>query len=273
MRRLAELPLEPVGGGAGGGRVAVWAPIAKVFQQRELLGLLVRRDLKARYKDSALGFFWSLIRPLLQLAIYFVVMGYFLQAAKGIPDFAVYVFAGLTAMGLFTETVVGGTGSIVANAALVKKVYLPREVFPLASVGSALFNFAIQLIVLLLATLLVGQPPIHWQIFYVVPALLLLVVFGTAFALLLVVAVVVETMLRRVGRMRADLRYGVAALMSMLVAFAIWNLSQYGWCDPDSLFQGHAAWHLLGAAAAYLLFRLYASEHTVEPSGSGSSEQ
>lgn len=185
MRRLAELPLEPVGGGAGGGRVAVWAPIAKVFQQRELLGLLVRRDLKARYKDSALGFFWSLIRPLLQLAIYFVVMGYFLQAAKGIPDFAVYVFAGLTAMGLFTETVVGGTGSIVANAALVKKVYLPREVFPLASVGSALFNFAIQLIVLLLATLLVGQPPIHWQIFYVVPALLLLVVFGTAFALLL----------------------------------------------------------------------------------------
>jgi ABC-2 type transport system permease protein len=185
MRRLAALPLEPVGGGAGGGRIAVWLPIRKVFQQRELLGLLVRRDLKARYKDSALGFFWSLVRPLLQLAIYFVVMGYFLQAAKGIPDFAVYVFAGLTAMGLFTEIVVGGTGSIVANAALVKKVYLPREIFPLASVGSALFNFAIQVVVLLLATFLVGQPPVHWQIFYVVPALLILIVFGTAFALLL----------------------------------------------------------------------------------------
>jgi hypothetical protein len=96
---------------------------------------------------------------------------------------------------------------------------------------------------------------------------------NAVFALLLVVAVVVETMLRRVGRMRADLRYGVAALMSMLVAFAIWNLSQYGWCDPDSPFQGHAAWHLLGAAAAYLLFRLYASEQAVELSGSGSSEQ
>ena len=185
MRRLAALPLEPVGGGAGGGRIAVWLPIRKVFQQRELLSLLVRRDLKARYKDSALGFFWSLVRPLLQLAIYFVVMGYFLQAAKGIPDFAVYVFAGLTAMGLFTEIVVGGTGSIVANAALVKKVYLPREIFPLASVGSALFNFAIQVVVLLLATFLVGQPPVHWQIFYVVPALLILIVFGTAFALLL----------------------------------------------------------------------------------------
>lgn len=184
MLRLAALPLEPVGSSTGSGASALWQPVRKVFQQRELLGLLVRRDLKARYKDSALGFFWSLIRPLLQLAIYFVVMGYFLQAAKGIPDFAVYVFAGLTAMGLFTETVVGGTGSIVANAGLVKKVYLPREVFPLASVGSALFNFAIQMFVLLLATILVGQPPIHWQILYVVPALLVLVIFGTAFALL-----------------------------------------------------------------------------------------
>jgi hypothetical protein len=86
---------------------------------------------------------------------------------------------------------------------------------------------------------------------------------NAAFALLLVVAVVVETMLRRTGRTRADLRYGAAALMSMLVAFTIWNLSQHGWCDPDSLVQGHAAWHLLGAVAAYLLFRLSASERTV----------
>ncbi len=62
---------------------------------------------------------------------------------------------------------------------------------------------------------------------------------------------------------RADLRYGAAALTSMLVAFTIWNLSQRGWCDPDSLVQGHAVWHLLGAVAAYLLFRLYASERTV----------
>lgn len=83
---------------------------------------------------------------------------------------------------------------------------------------------------------------------------------NVAFSLLLVVAVVAETSLWRDGRARVDLRYGVAALTSMLVAFVIWNLSQHGWCDPDSLLQGHAAWHLLGAIAAYLLFRLYASE-------------
>jgi len=149
-----------------------------------MLGLLVRRDLKARYKDSTLGFFWSLIRPLIQLAIYFVVMGQFLGAAKNIPDFAVYVFAGLSVVSLFTEIVVGGTGSLLSNSGLVKKVYLPREVFPLSSVGSALFNFGIQLIVLVLATFIVAKPPLHWQILYAIPAILVLVVYGTAFALL-----------------------------------------------------------------------------------------
>lgn len=175
--------MRPIGGVPVGRSRLLW-PILNILSQRQLLGLLVRRDLKARYKDSALGFFWSLARPLLQLAIYFVVMGHFLQAAKGIPDFAVYIFAGLTAMGLFTDILIGGTGSILANAGLVKKVYLPREVFPLASVGSGLFNFGIQLIVLLFATLLVGHLPVHWDFFYVVPALLLLLVYATAGALL-----------------------------------------------------------------------------------------
>lgn len=83
---------------------------------------------------------------------------------------------------------------------------------------------------------------------------------NVAFALLLVAAVILEVLLWRRGPQRADLRYGAAALTSMIVAFVIWNLSQHGWCDPDSLIQGHAAWHLLGALAAYLLFRSYASE-------------
>ena len=162
----------------------VLASVRDLLAQREMLDLLVRRDLKAKYKDSALGFFWSLARPLLQLAIYFVVVGQFLSAARGIPDFAVYIFSGLIAIGLFTEVVVGGTGSILANAGLVKKVYLPREVFPLASVGSALFNFLIQLLVLLGATLLVGKPPLHPQVLYALPAFAVLVVYGTAFGLL-----------------------------------------------------------------------------------------
>jgi len=181
--RLSALPMRSVGS-LGTGLEGFVRPVREIFAHREMLGLLVRRDLKAKYKDSALGFLWALARPLVQLAIYYVVLGHFLQAARGIPDFAVYVLAGLTAMGLFTEIAVGGTGSIIANAGLVKKVYMPREVFPLASTGSALFNFGIQLIVLLLATLLVGKPPIHWEFFYAVPSLAVLLVYGLAFALI-----------------------------------------------------------------------------------------
>ncbi|SDS28140.1 ABC transporter permease [Microterricola viridarii] len=159
--------------------------IREIFQQREMLSLLVRRDLKSRYKDSALGFVWTLVRPLTQLLIYYIVIGQFLSAARagGIPDFAIYVFTGLTAYGLLSETIGGGTSSIVGNAGLIKKIYLPREVFPLASVGSALFNFLIQLGILLVATLIAGAFPIHADVFYAIPALMVLLVFGMALGL------------------------------------------------------------------------------------------
>lgn len=180
--RLAALPLRPVGSLADGG---VIKPVAQVFRHREMLDLLIRRDLKSRFKDSSLGFVWTLIRPLTQLAIYYVVMGQFLGAARGIDDFAIYVFAGLTIYGLFSEIVLGGVASVVANAGLVKKIYVPREVFPLAAVGAALFTFAIQLLVLLGATMLAGAFPWDVDILYAVPSILLVVVYGTAFALLL----------------------------------------------------------------------------------------
>jgi hypothetical protein len=81
-----------------------------------------------------------------------------------------------------------------------------------------------------------------------------------AFGALLVVALTFETLLWRRGETRRRFGYGVAALAAMLTAFAVWNLGQHGWCDPHSWLQAHAAWHLLCALAAYLLFRLWASE-------------
>lgn len=83
-----------------------------------------------------------------------------------------------------------------------------------------------------------------------------------AFAVLLVAAVALETALWRRGETSRVFRHGVVAVASMLVAFTIWLLSNAGWCDPDSLLQGHAAWHLLCALSAYWLYRLYASELT-----------
>lgn len=182
--RIATLPMRSIGAVGKGASGGFFAPFRELVDHREMLSLLVKRDLKARYKDSALGFLWVLARPLMQLAIYFVVLGHFLGAARGIPDFAIYVFAGLTAMGLFQEILVGGTGSIIANAGLVKKVYVPREVFPLASTGAALFNFGVQLVVLVVATFAIGKPPLHSGLIYFLPALVLIVVYGLALALL-----------------------------------------------------------------------------------------
>lgn len=184
IEALSHEPLVVIGAPAKAFR-GTGKSLRDIVGQREMLSLLVRRDLKARYKDSALGFVWSLVRPLTQLLIYYVVLGQFLGAARGIPDFAIYVFTGLTAYTLFSEIVAGSTSSIVGNSGLIKKVYIPREVFPLASVGAALFNFCIQFGILLAATLVLGKFPLTAELVYLVPALLVIVVYGTALGLVL----------------------------------------------------------------------------------------
>ena len=182
--RLAALPFQPAAP-VGGGLTGFLSALRDILRNRELLDLLVRRELKSRYKDSSLGFLWSFLRPLTMLLIYFVAIGQFLGAARSIPDFGIFVFTGLTLWGLYNEIVTGGTQSILGNAGLIKKVYLPREIFPLASTGSALFNFVIQFVVLIAATAVFGQFPLSWNLLYVPAGIAIVVVYGVALALLL----------------------------------------------------------------------------------------
>jgi ABC-2 type transport system permease protein len=162
-----------------------WDSVSSVLQYRELLGLLVRREIRARYKNSVLGIVWSLMRPIVQLLIYYIALGQFLGAARSIPEFAVFVFTGLTIWGLFAEIVAGGTSSVVNNSGLIKKVFLPREIFPLSAVGSALFNFGIQFVILIAATVVSGSFPWHRDLLYVPLAIALVVTFASAIAFLL----------------------------------------------------------------------------------------
>lgn len=186
-QRSARLGQEPWQNSApGGGFVSGTAQsLRDILGQRELLGLLVRRELKARYKDSSLGFLWSLLRPLSILIVYYVAIGKFLGAERSIPEFAIYIFTGLMIWQLFAEIVGSSTASIVSNAGLVKKIYLPREVFPLATVGSALFNFLTQLIILVPAILISGSFPVLRRLAYVPLALVVVVVWATAIGLAL----------------------------------------------------------------------------------------
>lgn len=157
----------------------------EVWEYRELLAQLVRKELKIRYKDSVLGFMWTLVRPLLQLLVYSVAIGVFLGSSRTIPSFGVYLFTGLLAWSLFTDVLGGCTGSIVGNAGLVKKVYFPRELFPLSVVGAGLVNFLLQGIVLLAAFAVTGQWPRPADLVLLPLALLVLVVFATALGLVL----------------------------------------------------------------------------------------
>ena len=186
-KRFARLAAEPFATIDSGGlrTTRKGGKLREIAERRELLNLLVRRDLQARYRDSFLGFLWTVIRPLIQFLMYFIVLGQFLRAAEGIPDFAIYLFSGLTLFTFFNDMVFGATGSVVLNAGLVKKIYLPREIFPLASIGAAGFMFVVQLGVLITAALLFDALPEPAMMLWFFPSLLLILVYGVGLGLLL----------------------------------------------------------------------------------------
>lgn len=183
-RRLERLPMQLVGGGRRSSRPFM-SKLTEILHRRELLGLLVRRELKARYKDSSFGILWSLVRPLAQFLVYYFALGQVLGLARAIPNFAIFVFVGLSVWTLFTEIINNSTTSITGNAGLIKKVFMPREVFPLAAVGGALFNYAVQLLVLFVAMLATQSFPIGTSLAYFPFALALTMTWAIAFGLIL----------------------------------------------------------------------------------------
>jgi ABC-type polysaccharide/polyol phosphate export permease len=127
-------------------RSHIWARFREVLRTRELLMNMIRKDLKVRYKNSALGFLWSMVNPALYLLVFYVVFTYFLP--NNIPKFHLYLLAGLLPWALFSSSLIQSTGSVISNGDLIKKVYFPRELLPLSSIGAALFHFMLQLLVL-----------------------------------------------------------------------------------------------------------------------------
>jgi ABC-2 type transport system permease protein len=157
--------------------------VTGVWRYRELLGGLVRKELKVKYKNSALGFFWSMLNPAMYLAVFYVVFQLVLQ--NGIELFAVYLLSGLLVWNLFSTSLSSATSSIVSNGPLVNKVWFPREILPLASVGANLVHFLLQGLVLVAALLVFTHGP-DWQYVWLIPpALAVLLIFAAALAVLL----------------------------------------------------------------------------------------
>jgi len=158
--------------------------LREVWRSRGLLAAFIRKDLKIRYRGSALGILWSLVRPLVQLLVFTVVMGLFLGFGGDMPDFGLFMFCGLILYGLLSEGLTNGVNSVIWGAPIVKKVAFRRELLPLASVGGSLVKFCFQVIVLCGAYLVLREHP-NWEwIGLVMPALLIVVLFATGAAML-----------------------------------------------------------------------------------------
>lgn len=144
--------------------------ISEILSRRDLLLNLVRKELKVRYKNSMLGFIWSMVNPLLYLVVFYVVFSILLPG--GIPHFHVYLLAGLLPWTLFASAVSQATGSLTGNADLVKKVYFPRELLPFSAMGAAMFHFLLQMLVLA-GFLIVTRYPFAGTPSLLIPAALL----------------------------------------------------------------------------------------------------
>ena len=151
--------------------------LRELWGYREILANLVRKELKVKYTASFLGAIWSLLNPVVFLAVFsFVVV----VLDNRVPDFPVFLVSGLLAWNLFSASLLSGSSSVIDNSNLVKKVAFPREILPLASVGVALVDFVLQTGVLLLYIVISGHG-IGLQALVLYPlAFVALMVFATA---------------------------------------------------------------------------------------------
>ncbi len=145
----------------------------ELWRYRELLYLLVWRDVKARYKQTFLGAFWAIFRPFVSMILFTVIFGHLakIKAGNDVP-YPLFVFTGMLLWGYFSSTITGGASSLSSNSAILSKVYFPRVFAPLAAVTAPLVDFVLSFVVL--AGLFVWfdhMPP--WQI-VLLPCFLLL---------------------------------------------------------------------------------------------------
>ena len=163
--------------------ISVRKRLHEIWLSRELLIYLVRTEIKVKYKNSALGLVWSMVAPAMTLAIYFFVFSVVL--GNKMPNFVIFLFSGLLLWNLFSLGVLTGTGVVVNNAGIVKKVSFPREILALAAVGSACVFFFFQAIVMVIFMVVLQAPPDVAYFPVLVLALITGVILASALSVLL----------------------------------------------------------------------------------------
>jgi ABC-type polysaccharide/polyol phosphate export permease len=160
---------------------AVATPIASLWRFRELVALLVGRDLKVRYKRSVLGMGWTLLNPMLQMLVYTLVFSTIMRV--GVPQFPVFLLAGLLPWTLISVSITGAAHCLLNNQGLIRKVAVPQTVYPLSVVASKLVDLVFALLPLAVLAIALGRPPTLATLF-VLPAIALAAIFSVGLALL-----------------------------------------------------------------------------------------
>lgn len=163
-------------------RISTRQRLLAVWRYRELLIAMTRKELRITYKDSVLGFAWSLLNPAVTLIVYYMVFQLILKS--GIPSFAIYLICGVIVWNFFSAALPAACGSVVANAGIMKKVAFPREIPALATMGAALVQMGLQSIVLVLFLVGFRRGPALAYLPLLIPAMLALLLLTAALGIL-----------------------------------------------------------------------------------------
>jgi homopolymeric O-antigen transport system permease protein len=181
-----------------------WPAFNEIWKYREILYFLMWRDIKVRYRQTALGAAWAILQPFLLMVVFSVFIGRLAHVpSNGLP-YPVFAYAALVPWTFFAQAMAGASDSVVRNATLVSKIYFPRLILPLASAGSYLLDFAIAFAVLIGLMLFYGTYPTKAVLY--VPVLTILA---------LITAVGVGTGLAAVNVRYRDVRYAVPFLVQL----------------------------------------------------------
>jgi ABC-2 type transport system permease protein len=214
-------------------RLRVRRRVRELYAYREIILNLVRKELKVKYTASVLGAVWSVLNPIVFLAVFWFVSK---VLGSGLIDYPVFLLSGLLAWNLFSVSLAAGAQSVIANANLVKKVYFPREILPLATVGVALFDFVLQSLVFT-AYMIVSRYGFQLDVLWLYPI---------AFVALLTVTVAVTFWVSALNVRYRDVQHLIG--LALLVWF---------WVTPIVYAAGDVYKNVVSLAHGQLLWRIF----------------
>jgi ABC-type polysaccharide/polyol phosphate export permease len=162
------------------------ANLTNLFRYRGLIQSLVARELKARYRGSVLGFFWSFVNPVMLLLVYsFVFSTIMPNTTQGIQPYALFMFCGILPWTWFSASLSESTNSLISGGNLIKKVLFPAEVLPIVSVLTNMVNFFLGLLILVPSLIYYHRLPFSFDLLWFPVAVAVQLIFTLALALAL----------------------------------------------------------------------------------------